>query len=61
MVGFQPRFHPAVILTKKIINTKKYGKVKTAYFDNLTHLPSHHPYEDYSKGYAAKKVWEEDR
>ena len=55
MVGFQLRFHPAVILTKKIINTKKYGKVKTAYFDNLTHLPSHHPYEDYSKGYAAKK------
>ena len=43
MVGFQLRFHPAVILTKKIINTKKYGKVKTAYFDNLTHLPSHHP------------------
>lgn len=55
MVGFQLRFHPAIILTKKIINEKKYGKVKTAYFDNLTHLPSHHPYEDYSKGYAARK------
>lgn len=55
MVGFQLRFHPAVILTKKIINQKKYGRIKTAYFENLTHLPSHHPYEDYSKGYAARK------
>ncbi len=55
MIGFQLRYHPAIILTKKIIKSKKFGDIKTAYFDNLTHLPSHHPYEDYSKGYASKK------
>ena len=55
MVAFQLRFHPAIILTKKIIDQKKYGNIKTGYFNNLTHLPSHHPYEDYSKGYGARK------
>ncbi len=55
MIGFQTRFHPAIIYLKKIIKNKKYGKVKYANFKNLTYLPNHHPYENYSLSYASVK------
>lgn len=55
MVGYQLRFHPAIKIVKKIILKKKYGNIISASFNNLTYLPSHHPYEDYSLGYAARK------
>ena len=55
MIGYQLRFHPVIKIVKKIISKKKYGNIISANFNNLTYLPSHHPYEDYSLGYAARK------
>lgn len=55
MVGYQMRFHPGIIRVKKIISEKKYGDVISANFKWGTFLPHHHPYENYSEGYAAKK------
>ena len=55
MVGFQMRFHPAILSIKKIINENKYGKILSGKFLNLTYLPNHHTYEDYKLSYASNK------
>ncbi len=55
MVGYQTRFHPCYKFIAKTVSEKKYGDVISANFEWGTYLPSHHPYEDYRKGYAAKK------
>lgn len=54
-VGYQTRFHPCYKFIVQTISEKKYGDVVSASFEWGTYLPSHHPYEDYRKGYAAKK------
>jgi predicted dehydrogenase len=55
MVGYQTRFHPCYKLVKAILTDGEYGSVVSAGFEWGTYLPSHHPYEDYRKGYAATK------
>ena len=55
MVGFQYRYNPALIKLKKILNENLIGKIINAQIANGEYLPYWHPYEDYSKGYAAKK------
>ncbi|MCK5617370.1 Gfo/Idh/MocA family oxidoreductase [Candidatus Pacearchaeota archaeon] len=55
MVGYQTRFHPCYKLVKTFLADGKYGSVVSAGFEWGTYLPSHHPYEDYRKGYAAIK------
>ncbi len=54
MVGYQTRFDPLIKSVKQIIE-KNFKKIITASFEWNTFLPSHHKYEDYSKGYAARK------
>ncbi|MFA7707425.1 MAG: Gfo/Idh/MocA family oxidoreductase [Candidatus Pacearchaeota archaeon] len=54
MVGYQTRFNPLYQRIKKIIQIEK-DKIISASFEWNTFLPSHHKYEDYSKGYAARK------
>jgi predicted dehydrogenase len=54
MVGYQTRFNPIIRTIKEIIQ-KNLSKVITASFEWNNFLPSYHPYEDYSKSYAAKK------
>ncbi len=54
-VGYQTRFHPCYKFVTQILSEKKYGDVVSASFEWGTYLPNHHPYEDYRKGYAAKK------
>ena len=54
-VGYQTRFHPCYKFIVQILSEKKYGNVVSASFEWGTYLPNHHPYEDYRKGYAAKK------
>lgn len=54
-VGYQMRFHPCYKFVYKILSEKKYGDVISASFEWGTYLPNHHPYEDYRRGYAAKK------
>ena len=55
MIGYNMRFHPIISFLKKIYKNKKYGKLISANFKFFTYLPSHHPYENYKIGYAAKK------
>ncbi len=54
-VGYQTRFHPIYKFVQQILSEKNYGKAVSASFEWGTYLPSHHPYEDYSLGYAARK------
>lgn len=54
-IGYQFRFHPAIIYLKKIINNEKFGKVISGNFSFLTYLPNHHKYENYKKNYVALK------
>lgn len=54
MVGLQTRFNPLIKNIKQIIQ-KNSKKIITASFEWNTFMPFHHRYEDYSKGYAAKK------
>jgi len=54
-IGYQTRFHPCYKFIVQTVSEKKYGDVVSASFEWGTYLPAHHPYEDYRKGYAAKK------
>ena len=58
MIGYQLRFHPMIKFVKNLIFKRRYGRVINASFKNLSYLPDYHPYEDYSKSYAAKKKME---
>jgi predicted dehydrogenase len=52
-VGYQSRFNPVVMKAKEITEKNRKNLI-SASFEWNTYLPSHHPYEDYSKGYAAR-------
>jgi len=54
-VGYQLRYHKYLHYIKKIINENSMGKIKKVEIFNQHFLPNHHKYEDYRKGYAAKK------
>ena len=54
-VGYQIRFHPCYKFVVQTLSEKKYGDVVSASFEWGTYLPTHHPYEDYRRGYAAKR------
>lgn len=54
-VGFQTRFNPLIKEVKSIIEGKK-DKIMAGSFEwSNIFLPFHHKYEDYTKGYAARK------
>ena len=52
MVGYQMKFHPVYLKIKELIKEERVTFVNSKW---LTYLPNFHPYEDYKKGYAAKK------
>lgn len=54
-IGFQSRYDDLLIKIKKIINSKKYGKVVKCNIDHCHYLPNHHKYEDYKISYASNK------
>ena len=54
-IGFQTRYDPLLNELKKIINSKKFGKIISVNINHNSFLPYHHKYENYKKGYAAKK------
>ena len=55
LVGFQFRFHPALIQIKNWIDEGILGKVLSVEVHWGEFLPSWHPWEDYKKGYSARK------
>ena len=53
-IGYQSRFHPALIKIKSIIENKEFGDIISASFLWHNYLPDFHSYEDYSNSYAAR-------
>lgn len=55
LMGCVFRFHPCIKKIKEIISSKEIGRVLSVRVENGSFLPDWHPYEDYSKSYAARK------
>ena len=54
-IGYQFRFHPALLLVKKALNEKRIGRLIGAQLINGEYMPGWHPYEDYRISYAARR------
>ncbi len=54
LVGFQFRFHPALILARQLIRQEAIGRVISAHVHFGEYLPAWHPWEDYRQSYAAR-------
>ena len=54
-MGCNLRFHPCIKKIKSMIEQQKIGKIISAQVQNCSYLPDYHPWEDYRKGYAARK------
>lgn len=52
-MGCQFRFHKCIKKIHQLIQQKKIGKIISIQVENSSYLPDWHPYEDYTKGYAA--------
>ena len=55
LVGCNLRFHPCILEINSILKKNRLGKIISVRAENGSFLPEWHTYEDYSKGYAAKK------
>lgn len=55
LVGFQFRFHPTLTQIKTWIDDKILGEVLGVHVEWGEYLPGWHPWEDYRKGYSARK------
>jgi predicted dehydrogenase len=55
LVGYQMRFHPCLQLVRKLLEENKIGRVLSVRADFGEYLPGTHSYEDYRKGYVARK------
>ena len=54
-MGCNLRFHPCIKKIKSMIEQQKIGKIISAQVQTCSYLPDYHPWEDYRKGYAARK------
>jgi predicted dehydrogenase len=54
-MGYHLRFHECIKKIGQILKEKKIGKVISVQVENGSYLPDWHAYEDYRKGYVAKK------
>ena len=53
-MGCNMRFDPCIKKIKSLIQKKTVGKIISVQVENSSYLPDWHPYENYSKGYAAR-------
>jgi len=53
-MGCNFRFHPCIIKMKEIVENNIIGEIITVSAESGSYLPDWHPYEDYTKGYAAR-------
>ena len=53
-MGCNFRFHPCIIKMKEIVEKNTIGKIISVTAESGSYLPDWHPYEDYTKGYAAR-------
>ena len=55
LVGCDHRFHPCLKKIKEIIDNNRLGRVYSVQVESGSLLSDWHPYEDYRKGYSARK------
>ena len=55
MMGCNFRFDESIKEMRKIVKQKRLGKIISIHVENGSYLPDWHPYEDYRKGYSARK------
>ena len=55
LIGCNFRFHPCLIKIKKLISSKKIGRIIFAQAEHGSFLPDWHPFEDYKSSYAARR------
>ena len=55
LVGCDHRFHPCLRKIKDIIDNNKLGRIYSVQVESGSLLSDWHPYEDYRKGYSARK------
>jgi len=53
-VGYQMRFHPAIVRLRELLCSGIIGQVEEVRAEFGEYLPSAHPYEDYRQSYAAR-------
>lgn len=53
-VGYQMRFHPALLRLRQLITAKRVGRIEQVSAEWSEYLPDAHPYEDYRRSYAAR-------
>lgn len=54
-IGFQTRYDEILLKIKKIIDSRKYGKILKCDIAHCHYLPFHHKYENYKISYASRK------
>lgn len=54
-VGYHFRHNPLLKTVKRLLDSGKLGKLHSARFVSGEYLPGWHPWEDYRKGYAARR------
>ena len=54
-MGCNLRFHPCIKKIKQLVDSGKIGRIISTQVQNCSYLPDYHPWEDYRKGYAARK------
>jgi predicted dehydrogenase len=54
LVGYQLRFHPALLRTRQLLQERAFGNVLAVYATVGEYMPGWHPYEDYRSLYAAR-------
>jgi len=54
-VGFNFRFHPALIQLKQLIDNRRFGNILAVMAEIGEYLPNWHKYEDYRGMYAARR------
>ncbi|MFC1874299.1 Gfo/Idh/MocA family protein [Chloroflexota bacterium] len=55
LVGCNMRFHPSIVLMKKLLEEGRIGRVLSARVQAGQYLPDWHSWEDYRQGYSANK------
>lgn len=54
VVGYQMRFHPALLRLRALLRDRAIGRVLAVRAEMAEYLPDAHPYEDYRDSYAAR-------
>jgi predicted dehydrogenase len=55
LVGYNLRFHPGLQRVRELLSANAVGRVVSARAEAGEYLPDWHPWEDYTKGYAARR------